>query len=158
MTGGDGTDTDESELTDYNEQEAVETAEKAAAKKALKEMLTNNGFTLINLLRSVNPGFAFLTSSCIFQFSLTVRERANSNRRAESEQIGTAMFTASFVSSRERELPSWLDLPLLDASTLLDASAFSKYLGSERSGSTSFPIRGRVLALSLLALSFPNRG
>jgi hypothetical protein len=52
MIGGDNTDTDESELLDYNEQEAVEAAEKAARKKALKEMLTNNGFTLRNLLRT----------------------------------------------------------------------------------------------------------
>ncbi len=32
MTGEDGTDTDESELLDYNEQEAVEAAEKGCEK------------------------------------------------------------------------------------------------------------------------------
>ncbi len=36
MTGGDDTDTDESELIDYNEQEAVEAAEKAARKKSIE--------------------------------------------------------------------------------------------------------------------------
>ena len=39
-------------MLDFNEEEAVEAAEKAAQQKALKEMLTNNGFTLRNLLRS----------------------------------------------------------------------------------------------------------
>ncbi len=49
----DGTSTvDTDELIDYNEEEAAEAAEKAAAKIALKEMLTKNGFTLRNLIRT----------------------------------------------------------------------------------------------------------
>ena len=40
------------ELIDYNEQEEIEAARKAAEQKALKEMLTTNGFTLRNILRT----------------------------------------------------------------------------------------------------------
>jgi hypothetical protein len=47
-----GDTSDEDSLIDFNDEEAVEAAEKAARNKALKEMLTNNGFTLRNLLRS----------------------------------------------------------------------------------------------------------
>jgi hypothetical protein len=43
---------EEDSLIDFNDEEAVEAAEKAAQRKALKEMLTNNGFTLRNILRS----------------------------------------------------------------------------------------------------------
>jgi hypothetical protein len=53
MTGGEDSDTSEiDELIDYNEQEEIEAAKRAAEQKALKEMLTNNGFTLRNILRS----------------------------------------------------------------------------------------------------------
>ena len=53
MTGEEDEDTSEVDsLIDFNDEEAVEAAEKAAAQKALKEMLTNNGFTLRNILRS----------------------------------------------------------------------------------------------------------
>ena len=44
--------TEVDELSDYNEQEEIEAARKAAEQKALKEMLTNNGFALRNILRS----------------------------------------------------------------------------------------------------------
>ncbi len=48
-----GDTSEEDSLLDFNDEEAVEAAEKAAQQKALKEkMLTNNGFTLRNLLRS----------------------------------------------------------------------------------------------------------
>ena len=40
------------ELIDYNEQDEIDAAEKAAERKALKEMLANNGFALRNILRS----------------------------------------------------------------------------------------------------------
>ncbi len=53
MTGEEGSDTSEvDELIDYNEQEEIEAAKKAAEQKALKEMLVSNGFTLRNILRS----------------------------------------------------------------------------------------------------------
>ncbi len=53
MTGEEDSDTSEiDELIDYNEQDEIEAAKKAAERKALKEMLTNNGFALRNLLRS----------------------------------------------------------------------------------------------------------
>ncbi len=43
---------EESSLIDYNEEDEIEAAQKAAEQKALKQMLTNNGFALRNLLRS----------------------------------------------------------------------------------------------------------
>jgi hypothetical protein len=53
MTGEEDSDTSEvDELIDYNEQDKVEAAKKAVDQKALKEMLTNNRFTLRNILRS----------------------------------------------------------------------------------------------------------
>ncbi len=42
---------EEDSLLDFNDVEAVEAAERTAQQKALKEMLTNNGFTLRNILR-----------------------------------------------------------------------------------------------------------
>jgi hypothetical protein len=48
----DGDTSEEDSLLDFNDVEAVEAAEKAAQQKALKEMLTNNGFTLRNIFRS----------------------------------------------------------------------------------------------------------
>ncbi len=48
----DGDTSEEDSLIDFNDVETVEAAEKTAAQKALKEMLTNNGFTLRNILRS----------------------------------------------------------------------------------------------------------
>jgi hypothetical protein len=47
-----GDTSEEDSLIDFNDEEAVKAAEKAAQIKALKEMLTNNGFTLRNILRS----------------------------------------------------------------------------------------------------------
>jgi hypothetical protein len=61
MTEEEDSDTSEvDELIDYNEQKEIEAAKKAAEQKALKEMQTNNGFTLKNILRSekVNDHFA----------------------------------------------------------------------------------------------------
>jgi hypothetical protein len=54
MTGEEDDDTSEvdSLLLGYNDEEVVDPAVKAAAKKVLKELLTNNGFTLRNILRS----------------------------------------------------------------------------------------------------------
>ncbi len=43
---------EEDSLIDYNEEDEIEAAQKAAEQKALKEMLTNNGFAFRNLLRS----------------------------------------------------------------------------------------------------------
>ncbi len=47
-----GDTSEEDLLIDFNDEEAVEAAEKADERKTLKEMLINNGFTLRNLLRS----------------------------------------------------------------------------------------------------------
>ncbi len=53
MTREENEDTSEVDsLIDFNDVEAVEAAEKAAEQKALKEMLTSNGFMLRNILRS----------------------------------------------------------------------------------------------------------
>jgi hypothetical protein len=54
MAGEDDTDTlGDDDLIDYiNEEEAAAAAEKAAARVALREMLTKNGFTLRNLLKT----------------------------------------------------------------------------------------------------------
>ena len=43
---------EEDSLVDYNEDETDEVAQKAADQKALKEMLTHNGFAYRNILRS----------------------------------------------------------------------------------------------------------
>jgi hypothetical protein len=43
---------EEDSLIDYNEEDEVVAAQKAAELKALKEMLANNGFAYRNLLRS----------------------------------------------------------------------------------------------------------
>jgi hypothetical protein len=43
---------EENSLIDYNDEEEVKVAQKAAERKALKEMLINNGFTFRNLLRT----------------------------------------------------------------------------------------------------------
>jgi hypothetical protein len=43
---------EEDSLVDYNEDDEVEAAQKAADQKVLKEILTNNGFTYRNILRS----------------------------------------------------------------------------------------------------------
>ena len=51
MKDEDSSEKDE-ELVDYNEQEEIEAAMKAAELVALKEMLTNNGHTLREILRS----------------------------------------------------------------------------------------------------------
>jgi hypothetical protein len=48
----DGDTSEEDSLIDYNEEDEMEAAQKAAERKALKEMLINNGFTLRNFLRS----------------------------------------------------------------------------------------------------------
>jgi hypothetical protein len=48
----DGDTSEEDSLIDYNEEDEIEAAQKAAEQKALKEMLINNGFMLRNLLRS----------------------------------------------------------------------------------------------------------
>jgi hypothetical protein len=53
MTGEENSDTSEiDELIDYNEQDEMEAARKAAEQKALKEMLTTNGFALRDILRT----------------------------------------------------------------------------------------------------------
>ncbi len=39
-------------MVDYNDYDEIEAAQKAADQKALKEMLANNGFAYINILRS----------------------------------------------------------------------------------------------------------
>jgi hypothetical protein len=38
---------EEDSLIDYNEEDEIEAAQKAAERKASKEMLTNNGFTYV---------------------------------------------------------------------------------------------------------------
>ena len=43
---------EEDSLIDYNEEDEVVAAQKAAERKALKEMLASNGFAYRNLLRS----------------------------------------------------------------------------------------------------------
>ncbi len=48
----DGDTFEEDSLTEYNEEDEIEATQKAAERKALKEMLINNGFMLRNLLRS----------------------------------------------------------------------------------------------------------
>ncbi len=48
----DGDTSEEDSLIDYNEEDDIKVAQKAAEQKALKEMLTFNGFTLRNILRS----------------------------------------------------------------------------------------------------------
>ncbi len=48
----DGDTSEEDSLIDHNEEDEIEAAQKAAEQKALKQMLTNNGFALRNLLRS----------------------------------------------------------------------------------------------------------
>jgi hypothetical protein len=48
----DGDTSEEDSLIDYNEKDEIEATQKAVERKALKEMLTNNGFTMRNLLRS----------------------------------------------------------------------------------------------------------
>ena len=48
----DGDTSEEDSLIDYNEEDDIKVAQKAAERKALKEMLINNGFTLRNLLRT----------------------------------------------------------------------------------------------------------
>ena len=47
-----GSSENDGELVDYNEQEEIEAAMKAAELVALNEMLTNNGHTLREILRS----------------------------------------------------------------------------------------------------------
>ncbi len=57
----DGNTSEEDSLIDYNDEDEIEATQKAAEQKALKQMLTNNGFALRNLLRSekVKQHFTF---------------------------------------------------------------------------------------------------
>jgi hypothetical protein len=58
---------EEDSLIDYNEEDEKEATQKAAERKALKEMLTNNGFTLRNLLRSEKVKQHFTSPFSIFE-------------------------------------------------------------------------------------------
>ena len=63
MSVEEGSDTSEvdEELIDYNEQDEIDAAAKAAERKALKEMLAKNGFAMKNILRTeqVKSHFTF---------------------------------------------------------------------------------------------------
>ncbi len=91
---------EEDSLIDYNEEDEIEAAQKAVDQKALKQMLTNNGFAFRNLLRSekVKQHFTFPFSK---ENAMSPEDILSEIPKEDLDEVGTVQrrifMPASFV-------------------------------------------------------------
>jgi hypothetical protein len=99
MEDEDSSENDE-ELIDYNEQEEIEAARKAAELVALKEMLTSNGHTLREILRSEKVK-AYYVSPFSEEDAMSIEDILQEVPKEDLHEVGTVrdriFVPASFV-------------------------------------------------------------
>jgi hypothetical protein len=88
------------QLIDYNEEDEIEAAQKAAEQKALRQMLSNNGFAFRNLLRSEKVK-QHLTSPFSKENAMSPEDILSEIPKEDLHEVGTVQrrifMPASFV-------------------------------------------------------------